>query len=146
LSEQSSVEANKGLVREFFESWGKSDFEHMLELVDREGEWWTLANPRTRTFKDVIARVKTVAEETTTGRMEFSVGSLTAEDDRIAAVIESHAYFADQGAYDNQYLFLFQVTDGRFARVWMYYDTALANRVLRGQGSSTPPLPSHVND
>jgi uncharacterized protein len=146
LSEQASLEANKALVAEFFKSWGESDFDHMLELVDPEGEWWTLANRRTRTFKDVIARVKTVAEETTTGRMEFTLGSLTAEDDRIAAVLESHAYFADQGAYNNQYLFLFQVADGRFARVWMYYDTALANRVLRGEGSSTPPLPSHVND
>lgn len=145
-SEQSSVEANKALVREFFQSWGESDFDHMLELVDPEGEWWTLANRKTRTFKDVIARVKTVAEETTAGRIEFTLGSLTAEDDRIAAVLESHAHFADQGAYNNQYFFLFQVADGRFARAWMYYDTALANRVLRGEGSATPPLPSHAND
>src|SRR3981189_293707 len=147
LSEQSSsVEANKALVREFFQSWGESDFDHMLELVDPEGEWWTLANRRTRTFKDVIARVKTVAEETTTGRMEFTLGSLTAEDDRIAAVLESHAYFADQGAYNNQYPFLFQVAEGVFALVWMSYAPALATGVLGGGGSPPPPLPSHVND
>ena len=146
MSEQSSVEANKALVREFFTSWGESDFDHMLELVDPEGEWWTLANQRVRTFKEVIARVRNVAEETTKGRIEFTLGSMTAEGDRVAAVLESHAYFADRGAYENQYLFLFQVADGRFARVRMYYDTALANRVLRGEGSSNPPLPSHVND
>jgi ketosteroid isomerase-like protein len=142
----SSIAANKALVREFFDSWAESDFDRMLDLVDPDGEWWTLAKRKTRTCRDQIARVKTLSEETMTGRIEFLLGSLTAEDDRVAAVVESHAYFAEQGAYDNRYHFLFQVTRGRFGRIWVYYDTALANRVLRGEGSAAPPVPSHAND
>ena len=140
------TEANKAIIRELFQAWGESRFDRVRALVDPDGEWWTLASRRTRSGRDQIERVKALNEETVGGTIAFRLGPLTAEDDRVAAVVESHAEFAEQGSYNNLYHFLFRLTDGRVTQAWMYYDTALANRVLRGAGGATPPLASHADD
>ena len=140
------TEANKAIIRELFQAWGESRFDRGRDLVDPDGEWWTLASRRTRSCRDQIERVKALNEETIGGTIDFRIGPLTAEDDRVAAVVESHTEFAEQGKYNNLYHFLFRLTDGRVTQAWVYYDTALANRVLRGEGGATPPLPSHAND
>ena len=141
-----SEHANKAVVEEFFRAWSDSRFDRVAELVDPEGEWWTLAKRRTRSIRDQIARIKATNEETVSGRIDFTVGPLTAEDDRVAAVVTSRAEFTVQGPYSNLYHFLFQLSGGRIVKAWVYYDTVLANRVLRGEGSPTPPLASHAND
>ncbi|MGI5129817.1 nuclear transport factor 2 family protein [Pseudonocardia sp. CA-107938] len=145
-SPPSVVDANKAIVRELFEAWSQSRFDRVRELVDPDGEWWNLASRRSRSCRAQIDRFAALNSETTTGGIEFRVGTLTAEEDRVAVVVESHAEFAVQGDYDNIYHFLFQLDGGRVVRAWNYYDTDLANRVLRGQGVETPPLPSHAND
>ena len=142
----STVLANKAIVEEFFRAWSESRFDRVSELVDPDGEWWTLAKRTTRRCRDQIARIKATNEETVSGTIDFTVGPLTAEDDRVAAVVESHAEFAVQGSYNNLYHFLFQLARGRIVKAWVYYDTALAGRVLRGEGGATPPLASHAND
>jgi ketosteroid isomerase-like protein len=138
--------ANKAVVRELFEAWSQSRFDRVRELVDRDGEWWNLAGRRSRPCSAQIDRVAATSAETVDGRITFTLGPLTAEGDRVAAVVESRARFAVQGDYRNLYHFLFQLDDRRIVRVWNYYDTALANRVLRGEGSGTPPLASHAED
>ena len=143
---QSQIETNKALVKKFFAAWSRSRFDQVREMLDLDGQWWTLASRSSRSVRDQLARIAALSSETTTGYIEFDVGPLTAEDDRVAAVVESHAQFPEQGSYDNLYHFLFEIHQDRITRVWVYYDTALANRVLRGQGSTTPPVASHARD
>jgi uncharacterized protein len=143
-AEPGTPAANKALVREFFEAWARSDVEHTARLLDLDGEWWTLANRKTRSCREQLARVMALNSETTTGTIDFTLSDLTAEDDRVAARVESYAEFPVQGPYNNLYHFLFRIDRGRISRIWVYYDTALANRVLRGVGVSTPPLASHA--
>jgi ketosteroid isomerase-like protein len=146
IEAQSTVAANKAVVEEFFQAWSESRFDRVSELVDPDGQWWTLAKRKTRSCRDQIARIKATNEETVSGTIDFIVGPLTAEEDRVAAVVESRAEFPVQGSYSNLYHFLFQLSQGRIVKAWVYYDTALANRVLRGEGSPMPALASHAND
>jgi ketosteroid isomerase-like protein len=149
-----TAETNKELVREFFAAWARSDFDHAAGLLDLDGQWWTLANRKTRSCRDQLARVAALNAETRTGTIDFLLGDLTAEEDRVAVVVESHAEFPLQGHYSNLYHFLFRISDGGgspgrgrlISHIWVYYDTALANRVLRGVGATTPPLASHAED
>jgi uncharacterized protein len=141
-----TVEANEAVVLELFEAWSQSRFARVRELVDPDGEWWNLSSRKSRSCRAQIDRFEALSGETASGRIEFRVGPLTSAEDRVSVLVESHAEFAVQGDYDNLYHFLFQLADGRIVKAWNYYDTALADRVLRGQGANTPPLPSHAND
>ena len=105
-----------------------------------------LLEAATRSIRAQIARIRATNEETVAGRIDFTVGPLTAEDDRVAAIVASRTEFGLQGPYSNLYHFLFQLAGGRIVKAWVYYDTALANRVLRGEGSPTPPLASHADE
>jgi ketosteroid isomerase-like protein len=91
-----------------------------------------------------LDRVKALYNEARNG-IAFRIDTMTAEEDRVAVVVESYAEFAEQGIYNNLYHFLFRIVDGRITRIWVYYDTALANRVLRGEGGTTP-VESHASD
>jgi len=140
------TDRNKALVRELIQVWGESRFDRFAELVDPDGTWWTLAARRTRSIRDQLVRIQGLNAETVTGTIAFEVGTMTAEGDRVVAEVESHTDFALQGSYNNLYTFAFRVADGRVVEARAYYDTALANRVLRGEGTGTPGLESHRND
>jgi ketosteroid isomerase-like protein len=139
-----TIAANKATVTEFFESWAAGHFDRVEQLLDPAGDWWTLASRKTRTMQAQMVRNKGVWTDATNG-IAFRIDILTAEEDRVAAVVESFADFGDQGHYNNLYHFLFRVVDARIVQAWAYYDTALANRVLRGEGGGVP-VASHAND
>jgi uncharacterized protein len=131
------LSANKRIVADFFDYWAHGNSDRIERLLDPEGEWWTLAKRKTRTMRAQLDRITALQAEARHG-IGFRINVMTAEEDRVAAVVESHAEFAEQGTYNNLYHFLFRIVDGRISRIWVYYDTALANRVLRGEGGTTP--------
>jgi len=135
---------NKALVTDFFAAWTEGRFDRMSELLDPAGTWWTLAGRRTRTVGAQLERHWSAWAEARDG-ISFRVLTLTAEADRVAAVVESRAEFAVQGLYSNLYHFLFRIAGEHIASTWVYYDTALANRVLRGEGGGVP-VPGHAAD
>jgi uncharacterized protein len=143
-STNEGLSANKSIVADFFDSWAHGNFDRIEQLLDFEGEWWTLAKRKTRTMRVQLDRVKALYNEARNG-IAFRIDTMTAEEDRVAVVVESYAEFAEQGIYNNLYHFLFRIVDGRITRIWVYYDTALANRVLRGEGGTTP-VESHASD
>ena len=66
------------------------------------------------------------------GGIQFTVHSLTAEDDRVAAEVESYAPLVNGKVYNNHYHMLFVIRDGKIAIVKEYADTAhRARRVQR---------------
>jgi ketosteroid isomerase-like protein len=135
---------SKALVRRFFAAWTEGRFDRMSELLDPAGTWWTLAARRTRTVGAQLERHQSAWAEARDG-IRFRVVTLTAEADRVAAVVESWAEFKVQGPYNNLYHFLFRIAGEHIAETWVYYDTALANRVLRGEGGGVP-VPGHAAD
>jgi uncharacterized protein len=52
-----------------------------------------------------------------TNGFNYTIDSLTAEDDRVAAEIRSKGTFADGDTYENVYVFILRIRDGRVASV-----------------------------
>lgn len=54
--------------------------------------------------------------------IRFTIKSLTAEDDRVAAEVESQATLINGEEYRNTYVFIFRVRDGRIASVAEHFN------------------------
>jgi hypothetical protein len=74
----------------------------------------------------------TVGERVDATSRRFEVLSLTAEADRAALEWRLTARTTDGQDYDNTYLAIFELRDGRIAAVREYTDTAYVGRVLFG--------------
>lgn len=51
------------------------------------------------------------------GKLVYSIESLTAEDDRVVAEVKSHGTLPDGEPFNNVHMFLFRIRDGRVASV-----------------------------
>ena len=58
------------------------------------------------------------------GGLAYAIDSLTAEDDRVAAEVRSHGTLVDGQAFDNRYVFILRIRDGRIASVAEHFDPA----------------------
>jgi hypothetical protein len=127
----SEPDVNKATVTGFFAALSRGDYAEAAQLATRDATWWSLTQRETRPLVATLDRIAGRAGDTSDG-LHFTVGWLTAEQDRVSALAESHARFADGRVYDNRYHFLFRLQSGRIAAVSEYHDTAHASRVLRG--------------
>jgi hypothetical protein len=119
-------------VTRFFAAINCGAYEDAAQLATPDSTWWSLTRRETRPLAAALARIASLAADIPAG-LNFTVGLLTAEQDRVSALAESHAEFADGRVYDNRYHFLFRFWSGRIAAVSEYHDTAHANRVLRAR-------------
>jgi ketosteroid isomerase-like protein len=140
-----SLEANKTVVLKFFSVFGGDDFDLVRALMDPNGTWWTLSARRAVPVLDSLRRIQRVQQSSDHG-IDFHVETLTAEEDRVAAVVECRAEFAGRGVYNNLYHFLFRLNDGLIVETRVYCDTAHVNAVLMGERDGIGPLPCLVND
>jgi ketosteroid isomerase-like protein len=62
----------------------------------------------------------------------FTVSALTAEEDRVAAVVGCSAQLEGDRRYDNLYHFLIQLSGGLITKLWEYGDTLHADKTFRG--------------
>ena len=60
------------------------------------------------------------------GRYRFIIRSLTAEEDRVSAVVDGHSRRKSGAEYNNNYHFLFTIRDGVITAIREYHDTAYA--------------------
>jgi len=127
-----AVEANKEVVRELYRRMNARAFDEMWELFTPDARWGrgrhdTSDAPGVDRMRDVMVDPMPVFE---TGGIEFTLHSLTAEGDRVAAEVESHAPLVNGTVYHNHYHMLFVLRDGRIATVKEYADTAHARDVF----------------
>ena len=54
--------------------------------------------------------------------VNYTIDSLTAEEDRVAAEIRSNGTFADGDTYENIYVFILRIRDGRIASVAEHFN------------------------
>jgi uncharacterized protein len=125
-------DANKASVTRFFAALTSDDYAAAARSATSDATWWSLTQRETRPLAATLVRIGDRAAGFP-GGFRFTVGALTAEQDRVSAVVDGHAELAVGRVYENRYHFLFRFRVGRIAAVWEYHDTAHANRVLRGQ-------------
>jgi uncharacterized protein len=60
-------------------------------------------------------------------RLRFEYESVTAEEDRVVCQVKGYSTLPDGREYNNEYIFLFHVHDGKLSHLDGYYDSKLAD-------------------
>lgn len=126
--DKAQLEANKALVRRYFETIASDGFGKALELVAEDAGWWYPRADAGLGKKDMIAAMDS-AGDVTVGNMGSEIVSMTAEDDRVAAEINGSSLRKSGARYDNVYHFLFRVRDGKIVEIREHNDTLYASQV-----------------
>jgi ketosteroid isomerase-like protein len=140
---ETELERNKQTVVDFFAAWSAGDFGAVAKYVDPECVYWTVRSRTDVAATTMFERIEATYRETVSG-LHFTLGHMTAEDDRVSVLVEGRGQFPGREEYVQLYHMMVRVRDGRVHRLAMYYDTALSNRVMRGEGTETGPLASHA--
>jgi ketosteroid isomerase-like protein len=128
MDEKSQREANKALVRRYFETIASDGFGKALELVAEDASWWYPRAEAGLGKKDMIAAMDGAAD-VLVGNMGNEIVSMTAEDDRVAAEVNGSSLRKSGNRYDNVYHFLFRVRDGKIVELREHNDTLYASQV-----------------
>jgi uncharacterized protein len=123
-----SVETNKRVVTQFFERFSAGNVDGVLELMSEDATWRIPGKSGTTPIcgersKRQMARVFQGMMERLKGGVRMLVLGLTAEDDRVAVELESHAELQNGRVYNNEYHLLMVIRDGQIRAVHEYYDT-----------------------
>ncbi len=126
--------ANRTVVTRFYELMNARRFPEMWELFADDATWAGGGNPPKAVHP--ISRMQEIIVDPmpvfVTGGIDFTLHSMTAEDDRVAAEVSSHAELTTGKVYANQYHMLFRLRDGRIVEVKEYNDTLHAREVFGG--------------
>lgn len=63
-------------------------------------------------------------------RLRFEYESVTAEADRVICQVKGYSRLADGREYNNQYIYLFHIRDGKIYHMDGYYDSKLADELV----------------
>ncbi len=129
---------SKAVVLDWFEFLSTGRLAEAYKLMADDGHFWTLRQ-RTAVSSHRFAEIFTDTwRNTFTDGVVFTVGSVTAEDDRVAVVAEAHATIAEGARpYANMYHFLFTVRDGQIVDVCEFADTLRSAEAFAPPGSAS---------
>ena len=109
---------NHQIVREFLAALSKGALADDMLTADFSG-WTVLSGPVDRaTYQGAFKLFAGIFKE---GPVP-TIHSLTAEEDRVVAEFRSKGTLLNGDAYQNDYLFLFRIRDGRIAYVGEYFN------------------------
>lgn len=118
-------EANKQLVKRFFEDFSAGRFDDAFSLVHEDVRWWvpgTLPFSGTKTKTEYLKVVAAIRAGFPQG-LRLVPSEMTAQGNRVAAEVESFGEHSNGKSYRNKYHFLIYVENGRFVQVKEYMDT-----------------------
>ncbi len=101
------------LVRDFFTAIASGDVPD--DLLTQDMSLWTVnggTSDKAR-FQGAMKMLASIFR----GTLRYEIDALTAEDDRVAAEVQSHGTLPDGEPFHNTHLFMFRIRDGRIAAV-----------------------------
>jgi ketosteroid isomerase-like protein len=113
------LDDNKALVRSFFDALSAGRFDDAELMVDGTGDW---SIPRRREVNRISGQIRLIRTE----GMSFEVGVLTAEDDRVSALVHGAMRRPSGEPLAKSYHFLIRISGARIVDVCMYDDGGLA--------------------
>lgn len=128
------IEQNKRVVTVFLEKL-PNDPDQALELMAHDGLWEaTYANPDFSSMSGFKNKTQLLAMYHDIGsllqNLEFSIKGLTAEENRVAAQVQTKSNLPNGNPYNNIYHMLFEIKNGKIKTVREYSDTLYAEKVL----------------
>lgn len=125
-----STEANKLLMRNYFDAINRSDETAILELLSDDFKFECMAVLPER-FHFIWDRAAYAAAPRLMSRfmekpIQIWIESMTAEDDRMSVEAKSHGELKNGKIYENAYNFLFTFKDGKISSCREYSCSHLA--------------------
>lgn len=118
--------SNHQIVRDFFAVLSAGDLRD--ELFTDDATFWTNSSgPSERSkYQGGVKLLQSLFE----GGLRYRVDSLTAEEDRVAAEAYGEGRLKNGLDYQNRYVFMFRIRDGRIASVAEYCDPSLVREKI----------------
>lgn len=130
------ADENKALVEELYRRMNERRYADMWELFTTDAKWGggRASSDDFASIESMKAIMVDPMPVFVDGGIDFTVHALTAEGDRVAAEVESHAPLVNGKVYNNHYHMLFEIRDGKIAVVKEYADTAHARDIFGDLG------------
>lgn len=128
----STQEANKAVVRKFWQAFSESRFDDAFELLGSDATWWVAGSTNISgtyskaEFRELVGGVSENAENGIT----VTPTLLTAEGDYVSMEAESYGEMTSGKTYRNIYHFMHEVQDGKLQAVREYMDTEHVTEVF----------------
>lgn len=132
------LEANKQVIRDFFDALCGGNMEGALALCHDDVEWTIIGDtPVSKTFhgpkgieSDLMGEVMKVID--VDAGIQVDIIELIAEGDKVVCRAQG-TITGNHGPYNNTYCHVFTVQDGKITADMEYLDTALIHRSLYGR-------------
>jgi uncharacterized protein len=133
------TEENRAIIERFYELMNSRRFEQMWALCSSDAQWGGGGNPPKGMGS--IERMRQIIVDPMPifvgGGIQFTLHAMTAENDRVAAEVESYAELTNGGVYNNHYHMLFVLRERKIVEIKEYGDTLHARRVFVDSGMMT---------
>ena len=127
-----TLDANRQIALDFFAALGRGDRKAMHALVHDDLRWVVpdgailhagLHEGASKVFDDMLSAVD---DSFVAGSNRTEIGRVVAEGDVVMVEARIHADAKDGRHYDNGYVFVFELRDGRIAELREHVDTRYA--------------------
>ncbi|MBL6752299.1 MAG: nuclear transport factor 2 family protein [Nevskia sp.] len=122
----SKEDDNKKVVIRFMETFGTGKVDDIMNMMADSATWWvggTLPMISGTHTKAAFRKLLEGIGDSCTGPIKLMPKEFTAQGDRVAVETESLVQAKNGRTYNNFYHFLFEVKDGKIAKVKEYLDT-----------------------
>ena len=109
---------NHQLVRDFFAALSTGNLPDTLLTPDMTAWTTTSGTAPGQKYQGGVKLLQSVFE----GGLAYTIDSLTAAGDRVAAEVRSHGKLVNGQAFHNTYVFMFRIRDGRIAAVAEHFN------------------------
>jgi ketosteroid isomerase-like protein len=120
------LETNKAFCRKFLGHLARIEVDLAVACLTDDIVWWVQGdwpNGNEHHGKVAFARLFDLVTDLLEGELTIELGAFTAEDDRVAVEMRSHAVFKNRKTYQNTYHYLFTLQDGLISQGKEYLDT-----------------------
>lgn len=109
---------NHQIARGFFDALSKGSLPD--ELVTPDMTAWTTTSPTAprERYQGGIQMLAAISN----GGLSYAIDSLTAEDDRVVAEVQSSGTLSNGEAFHNAYVFVLHIRDGRIAHIAEHFN------------------------
>jgi uncharacterized protein len=112
------TQPNHQLVRDFFAALSSGSLSSQF-FTDDMTAWTTTSG--TSPKEKYLAGVR-ILQSLFPGGLTYTVDALTAEEDRVAAEVQSRGTLVNGASFHNTYVFMFRIRDGRIASLAEHFD------------------------
>jgi len=120
------MQSSRDLVHTFFAAVAAGELPDAMLAPDMKG-WTTTQGEMPKA--DYQRAIRLLARMTR-GPLNFSIDSVTSEDDRVVAEVRSEGTLVNGEKYANTYVFVFRIHDGRIASVAEHFNALIVRDKL----------------